>query len=220
MTMRSLLIGCALLSALSLGACDHIVYSGPTAITTKRAELYQDQFSTEAVTGTLTANQITTLTRDYWGNGDGPLTLAVTYDPHSKTNTALKAANASARLVAALKQKGVQQIQSSTIPVDESGPISRTMISYATMAAKPPSDCPEPLNMQFADRDHNPDYRLGCTIETYTARQIARPSDLAGKNIMDNNNGRRDANMLEGYQSGQTNPDLKGTNASQSSSGN
>jgi type IV pilus biogenesis protein CpaD/CtpE len=221
MTSRFFLTGCALVSVLTLGACDAAVYkNNPSFVTTSHAEVYQDRTEQEFATGTLKDTQMTALAHAYWSNGDGPMAVSITYDPHSKTNTAMRASTQAADLTAALKAKGIKTIQSGTLAVADSGASSRTLISYNTLVARPPGECDEPLNMNFAEREHNPGYRLGCSVEIYTAKQIARPSDLTGNNIMDNNSGRRDANIIEGYQSGQPNPDLKGVNASEASTGN
>lgn len=216
MNIRILLTGSALLSVLALGACDAIVYGGHSDLSpTSYAELYNDRFETEIETGSLNNGQIIALAKGYWSKGSGPMAVNVTFDPKSKTNTAKKANTEAIRLATALKNQGVRNLKYSTVPVEQSGALSRTMISYDSIKARPPQDCPETLGMNFAEVDHGEDYKMGCSIETYTARQIARPADLAGNKVMDNNSGRRDANLLENYQSGQTFEDLKGVNASE-----
>ncbi|MDB5490405.1 MAG: putative lipoprotein [Micavibrio sp.] len=217
MKFRILLAGSALVSVLALGACDAIIYGGPSNLSQSHAGLYNDRYQTEIETGTLNEGQINALARGYWSNGNGPMTVNVTFDPKSKTNTAKKAASEAIRLATVLKRQGVGNIQHGTTALEQSGTLSRTMISYDSVKAKAPDDCPETLGMEFAERDHGEDYKMGCSIETFTARQIARPADLAGNRVMDSNNGRRNANMLELYQMGQPNPDLKGVNASEGS---
>jgi len=215
MNFRFLLAGSALASALTLSACDTIVYGGHSNLTQNQAELYNDQFATEVATGSLSDGQLNGIARGYWSNGNGPMIVSVTFDPKSKTNTAKKASGEALKLATALKHYGVKNIQYGTTAIEQTGALSRTMISYDSVKARPPADCPEPLGMKFAENDYGDDYKIGCSVETYTARQIARPADLAGNRVMDSNSGRRDANLLEIYQSGQPNPDLKGLNASE-----
>lgn len=215
MNFRILLAGSAIVSVLALGACDAIVYGGDSNLTQSHAELYNDRFETEIETGSLSDGQITGLARGYWSKGNGPMTVTVTFDPKSKTNTAKKANTEALGLAAALKNQGVRNLKYGTAAIEQSGAISRTMISYDSIKARPPEDCPEPLSMEFAEHDHGEDYKIGCSVETYTARQVARPADLAGNKVMDNASGRRNANVLEIYQMGQPNPELKGLNASE-----
>jgi type IV pilus biogenesis protein CpaD/CtpE len=216
MRTRSLIVlGCTLATLLPLGACDSIVYSGPSAVTTNRAEVYQDEFTHEMATGALSEGQLTALSNIYWGNGDGPVHLSVSYDPRSKSNTAKKARDQASKMTTALKNRGMKNVQSEVVAEQDSGTASRTSIRFNTLNARPPADCPEPMGMNYVDQDHGKDYKLGCSVETYTARQIARPKDLLGNDIMDNNDGRRNANMLETYRSGAPNEELKGTDASE-----
>lgn len=219
MNFKVLLIGTSFIAVLALSACDSIVYSGDTKLTTQHAELYNDQFNAEVETGTLKEGQVSTMARNYWSNSNGPMNVNVTFDPHSKTNTARKASDEAIKLATALKKKGVRDVQYGTVAIPESGALSRTMISYDSLGARPPSDCPEAMGFEYADIDHDKDYKFGCSIETYTARQIARPGDLAGSGVMDNNSGRRDANILErAYVPGTPFEALAGENASQSGS--
>jgi len=59
-------------------------------------------------------------------------------------------------------------------------------------------------------------YKLGCSTETLFARQIARPKDLKGQGTTDaNTDGRRSANIVEGYRTGVQNESLGGERASE-----
>ena len=208
-------LGAALLS---LGACDSIVYSH-SSVTPTHPELYQDRFKAEFKTGSLTDGQIAALGQDYAMNGNGPFSIKVTYDPKSRVNTAKKAVEAEDHVVSVLKAKGVNNIDASTTPLEGSGSVSHTLVAYSTLNARASSACPESLNMKFTENDYDPNYKLGCTIQAYMAKQIAHPSDLTGNGVMDKASGRRDANLLETYQAGQPNQELKGDNASQVSAG-
>jgi type IV pilus biogenesis protein CpaD/CtpE len=57
-------------------------------------------------------------------------------------------------------------------------------------------------------------YRFGCTLDTVVARQV-RPKDLAGRGGDDvMNDGRRNANIVERYRTGEPNKALEGESAS------
>jgi len=68
------------------------------------------------------------------------------------------------------------------------------------------------------DRDHRTDleYKMGCSVETMIARQIARPGDLLGRapNSV-YKDGRRISNQIEGVRSGAMNEPLGGESASE-----
>lgn len=204
-----------LLGVIVLGGCDTLVYGGnPTQLTTGRAETYRDQFALEKNTAAISEGDITRISRDYWARGESPLQLMVTYDPNSKSNTAMKASQSAERISGMLRAKSVRKIETEIMPVQDSGDLSTTLISYDAINARPPSECGETLDMDFADQSVGEDYTLGCSVHTYVSRQIARPKDLLGQDDMDNGDGRMISNSLEPYMSGMPNPELKGEVAS------
>ncbi len=71
------------------------------------------------------------------------------------------------------------------------------------------------MSMEFADLDEAKDYKLGCSIETYVSRQIARPKDLLGNDNMGNADGRPRVNGVEPYMTGAPNKELSGETASE-----
>lgn len=213
---RAVIAGLGVLGFMALSACDHLVYEGnPTYLTPGGVEIYRDQFSLEKKTAAINDGDLAKVARDYRARGESPLQLMVTYDPYSKTNTAMKAAGDVERLAGELRGKGVRNIESTIMPVMESGETSKTLIGYDALNARPPSECGETLDMDFADQNKGQDYRLGCSVHTYVSRQIARPKDLLGRDDMDNADGRMHSNALESYMSGAPNPELKGESASE-----
>lgn len=213
---KKLVVSAGLAGLLLLGACDSLIYGGnPTTLTTGRVETYRDQFDLTEDTAALSDGKIQQISRDYWSRGETPLQLVVTYDPQSSSNTAMKASQEMGRMTTALKNQGVRQIEADILPVKDSGDVSKTLISYDALNARPPSECDEPMDMTFADPYLAEDYALGCTVHTYVSRQIARPKDLLGNDTMDNNDGRKNANGLETYMGGAPNPELKGERASE-----
>jgi type IV pilus biogenesis protein CpaD/CtpE len=212
---RKAFLGIGVLAVSLLCACDTIVENNPTQITPAKAETYKDRYAFESDTAAIGAGQITEISRHYWAYGETPVQVMVTYDPHSKANTAMRATQEMARITTALRAKSVKHIEADILPVQDSGDVSKTLISYDTVHARPPSECGAEMDMDFADQNRDKDYALGCTIETQISRQIARPKDLQGQSVMDNPNGRKTANALEPYMAGAPNPDLSGESASE-----
>jgi type IV pilus biogenesis protein CpaD/CtpE len=197
-----------------LSGCGAVMHS-PTHVTTDRAEIYRDQFALDARTDSLRNSQIVNISRHYASAGDSPLYITVTYDPHSASNTAMRATQESQRLAGLLRKNGVRQVEADIVPVRDGGELSRTLITYDTLNARAPSSCGEPMSMEFSDIDATRDYKLGCSVETYTARQIARPRDLLGQDDMGNSDGRPRVNGIEPYMSGVPNKELDGETASE-----
>ena len=211
---RRFILGAGVIAVSLLCACDTIVHDNPTKITSGKTETYKDSFSLQSDTAAIGASQVAEISRHYWAHGENPMQVVVTYDPHSKANTAMKATQEMSRITTALRAKSVKNIEADILPVQDSGDVSKTMISYDTVNARPP-ECGGEMDMDFADQDKGQDYELGCTIETQIARQIARPKDLNGQDTMDNPDGRKTANALEPYESGAPNPVLTGESASE-----
>jgi pilus biogenesis lipoprotein CpaD len=197
---------------MALGACS---FDTPTKINVEQPiQVRQDSFRTQDRTDIFTGDVLRQISRHYWSHGSGPLFVTVAYDPASKTNTAARARQDAKRIATGLKAEGVQQIQADILPVEQSGDESQTIIAYGTLEAMAPEDCPNIMNRNFSDLESSKNYRLGCSMEGYMARQIARPRDLLGNDVMDNGDGRRASNVVDPYQGGQPAPALKGETAS------
>lgn len=210
---RNVLMAALLCGAMALGACS---FDTPTHVApTSRAEVYQDTMTVQDDTDKITSEVTQLIAGHYRSYGDGTANVSVVFDPHSATNTAKRASEAADRISRDLKKQGVHDIRATTIPVPDSGARSVTTIAYSTIEAKAPSDCGEPLSMSFADIKLGKDYRLGCSVETYIAKQVARPKDLLGNDTMDNPDGKRATNVTEAYRAGVPNPALKGESASE-----
>lgn len=212
-----MMAGAGVAALLLLGACDTIVNDNPTAmVSSGRVETYKNEMALEIETATLDAGKMEQVSRHYWSHGDTPLLMSVTYDPHSKTNTAMKATQEAARLKTLLAKQGAANVQADIMPVQDSGDVSKTIITYDAVNARGPSECRDvKVNRDFTDWERVPDYQLGCASENYLAKQIARPKDLHGNDVMDITDGRLQANTIELTKGGQTNPTLKGESASE-----
>jgi len=201
-------------AAFMVAGCDAIVYNTPSEISTRRVEVHRDSVDLELDTAALSPAFLQNLGQDYRKRGDSSMLVSVTYDPHSSVNTARRASDKAASLAAALNAQGVRNMTVDTLPVADSGEHSRTLISYNALRAAAAPDC-DVLEMEMTtDLERMENYGLGCSIETYLARQVAKPADLLGNDVMDTSQGRYSANSLEPYMSGARNPALEGESAS------
>jgi type IV pilus biogenesis protein CpaD/CtpE len=213
-----MLAGAGVAALLILGACDTIVNHNPTALVAPNSiETYRTEMALEAETATLDAGKLEQVSRHYWAHGDTPLMMTVTYDPHSKTNTAMKATKEAARLKGILSKQGTQSVHTDIMPVRDSGDVSKTLMTYDAVNARAPAECGDvKVDRNFTNWDKvGEDYQLGCSSESYFAKQIARPKDLHGNDVMDITDGRLQANTVELTKGGQANPALKGESASE-----
>jgi type IV pilus biogenesis protein CpaD/CtpE len=147
---------------------------------------------------------------EYLRFGDGPVELTVSYDPRSKTNTAMNASDHAARIGSRLRTLNVPQVSSSILPVNALGEEAHVMMRYESTTAHAPEGCDYMGGLEGKATGAYMDYEYGCTTEMLLARQIARPKDLAGRDGMSAGDGRRQALTVDGYRRGQTPPTLSG----------
>ena len=107
-------------------------------------------------------------------------------------------------------------VNTTILPVKGSGNISRALVSYDTYAVKVPDDCEMMDGMEDRNVDPDEDYKLGCTRDALFAKQIANPKDLTGRSV-DNqtSDGRRAANIVDRYRTGEPNAALEGETVSE-----
>lgn len=208
-----LLAAAALIAGFSLSAC---TFDSPTQINmNSRVEIQRESYMLRDYADAINAETLQQLSRHYWSHGDGPVHVSAVYDPDSGRATLAKAREAAGRTADGLRAQGVKDVRPDVLPVRQSGDQVQVVVSYAMMVADAPADCTTLLGRGFADIHVGEDYKLGCSIETYTARQIARPRDLLGNDVMDNNDGRRSHNVVDPYQTGVQNAPLRGRTASE-----
>lgn len=169
----ALLFLLALLPACEMYAESHM--------TDNRVQVRQEKFTEEIPTSTLTNDYVAGIADNYTKSGSGPVELVVTYDPQSRTNTAMRAGDEVARIATVLHHEGVKDVATSIMPVREQGHESTALVSFSAYRAEGPAGC-DTMMQGFESRvlEPDPDYKLGCTEETLFARQIANPSDLLG----------------------------------------
>ncbi len=205
------------ISALVIGVCS-LALAGclyePTNFTTERVQVEEKPYSDTIPVTQFNEAAVEAAAQHYRKHGDGPLELVVTYDPKSKAASAMHAADTAGRLAGMFRKNGVKDIQTNILPVNDAGDEMRAMLSYNSFNALAPKDCDVMPGIGNRNIDAKEDYKLGCSIETMYARQVARPKDLKGQGVDETTDGRRSSNIVERYRVGEPNKPLEGKNAS------
>lgn len=202
------LAAAALLAGCSLSAPDHF---SPSPL-----QLQQDRLA-----GTLPASQfdeamVAEMATHFTKHGEGPVDLTVTYDPLSRTATAMNAREEAKRIAFLLRKNGVENVRADILPVTHSGDEMKVMFSYDYYSLLPPEGCEMMPGVKGRTIDAQENYKLGCTVDTLFARQIARPKDLSGQGPGSpaTADGRRASNIVDLYRTGAPNKALEGETAS------
>lgn len=203
-----------LIGAQSISACSEL-YS-ETWVSPNRIQVEEKKVTQEIPVGDLDATALAGLADHYDRHGEGPLELTITYDPKSSSNTAMNASNEASRIVQVLRQNGLHNVHPGILPVNAQGEDSKAVISYMSYDALAPKDCTLMEGVESgADLRADEGYKLGCSVDTLFARQIARPKDLKGQGVDSTSEGRRSSNIVDYYRSGQPNEPLEGESASE-----
>lgn len=209
MKLLSLIAMACFMSACSMNS--------PTWVNQNRVEIHNDQFADTFETAKMNDSAIRAVAIYHYRYGNGPLNLVVGYDPKSKTNTQSKANAEAARISKELKRNGVREVSVQTIPLQDTGDVSLTTVTFPALIAKAPQKCGtipgynSPTTVPDS-AEGIPPYELGCTIENLMAQQISRPGDLLGRPGFETNaDGRRQETVLDqrGYYSDKPNQPLK-----------
>ncbi|MCB1783792.1 MAG: hypothetical protein KDI13_07315 [Alphaproteobacteria bacterium] len=200
--------------ALPLGACE--MYA-PGSITEQRMQVQESVFSEDMMLSDFSDAHVSALARHYTAHGDGGLDVTVTYDPRSYRNTAMYATQGAAKIASDLRDAGVDDVRTNILPVQGQGDDAHVMVRYNSYTAKAPDGCGTMPGFSDGRKlEYNPDYKLGCTVDTMIAKQVAHPKDLLGQgNVDETTEGRSAANIIEVYRSGAKNEPLQGQTASE-----
>lgn len=130
--------------------------------------------------------------------GSSTMRLSLAYDPASKTYGSVQAFKDLARIKSGLESMGVHGISAETVKADGTEPT--LLVSYDAVKAAAPAGCRTmPGFDDGLTTEQVGDYRFGCSVDTMLAKQIYRPSDLAGNDELDDGDGRHAANSVEYY---------------------
>lgn len=186
-------------------------------ITTKRVQVQEKNFSDDVLISDVNDVYIDALASHFYKYGGGAMDVTVTYDPYSRSNTAMMAGDKAADVVAALRAAGVNNLKGGVLPVKDQGDSSHLLVSYLAYTAHAPEGCGDLPGVGSSTRnlEDNPDYELGCSTQTLMAKQIARPKDLLGQGNTDHLTDARGAsNVVDTYRAGTPNKSLDGETAS------
>lgn len=206
-----------------LSGCTSMVES-PTWVNEKRVEVQSDHFTDTFETSTLKdAGMVHAIANTFHRYGNGEMAIVVSYDPRSSVNTEKQAAAALSTFNAGLSREGISRTQSTLSAAVGTGDTSTTLISFPALSARPPEGCTmmpgyDRVSDEIqSDDGAKPNYRFGCSIESLMARQVARPSDLMGRQGFETkSDGARAEKVItsRGYYSDTSNSDLGGETAS------
>ena len=184
-------------------------------LNSNRVRVEQDKFFEDLPAADVDEAYIRGLGRYYTRHGDGPVALSVVYDSGSSSNTAMKASHILSRLIKDFRVQGMTELDANILPVRDLGDEARVIVSFTSYTAMAPKDCGVLAGFNDTKIDTDPNYKMGCTVETVFARQISRPKDLIGQAQTDpTSEGRRVSNSVEIYRSGTPNQPLEGESAS------
>lgn len=209
-----LICGVSLLT-LPLAGCD--MYEEGHINTTK-IQVQEEQYSDDVPVSEVNEAYIDELASRFYKHGGGQMDVTVTYDPHSKSNTAMRAGDKAANIISALRAAGVNDLKGGVLPVNDQGDAAHLLVSFSSYTAHAPEGCDEAtgLGSRSKEADLNPDYKIGCSVQTLMAKQVARPSDLLGKDNDDHlTDGRAASNIVDTYRVGAPNKPLEGETASE-----
>ena len=185
-----------LVSATALAACGR--QSTPSMMNTSRPQLVSETALQQVPVAEATDGYIYNLVENYKRYGVDTLQLSLAYDPASKTYNAMKAFEDLATIKGKLAKLGVRTVKAETVKSEGSEPT--LMVSFDSVTAQGPAGC---RNMPGFDdgltTGHIGEYKFGCSVDGLIAKQIYRPTDLAGRTGSDPIDGRRATNTIEHY---------------------
>ncbi len=209
----TLLIACTAIAVLP--ACSDKFFYHESYVSESKVQLQESDFYQEVPIDQVGDAYLSALATTYTKHGGDGLKVTVTYDPESQLRSGHVATSELARITSNLHAQGVRDVYGDVLPIHGKGDQATVIVSYMSYDAQEPEDCTMMPGIENSYADYDKDYKLGCTNETYFARQIARPHDLKGDasspDIVD---GRAASNVIEPVRAGVRNEPLGGQSAS------
>lgn len=203
--LRAGLLLASAVSVLYLTSCS---MDSPTEISkapiTVSKETYRVSHSADRVGDA----EIVALRNHYLKQGEGPVNVLVTYNPRSKTNTAMNASNKAGKIKVAMKKMGATDVNVEILPVKDSGDTSKVEFSYDIYEAHAPEGCDFMGGIEGTDTGTADNYAFGCSQDILLARQISNPRDLLGRTASHETYARRQVNWIPSYNDGIPNESL------------
>ena len=206
------------LAILSVGLAGCMNMYEPPTINDTPIQVKEEAFLQDVLVADVDDDYVEALGRHYRKHGSSTMDLLITYDPHSKDNTAMNATSKAADIAVALREEyGVTNVNVGIMPIASQHEEPRLLVSYDSLYAQAPAGCNGMMpGMGGRPLENDPDYKLGCSIDTLIARQVAHPADLLGRGASNvTTEGRSAANIVDAYRSGAQNPSLDGEDVSE-----
>ncbi len=193
-------------AAVTLSACTQYT---PSMMNKSQVQLSNATMMEQVLLKDINDSVLSALADHYLKNGTSMLDLTMTYNPTSKSFTAMKAVHKLKDIKEVLKKKGVTNITSQTMAIPNG--VASLMVSYDMVQALAPNDCALMPGLSKEDTTRFlEDYKFGCSTETMIAKQIAHPLDLQGNGTLGPREARREAVILDGYSRGEPREPLDG----------
>ncbi|NBX65424.1 MAG: hypothetical protein EBQ96_00285 [Proteobacteria bacterium] len=178
-----------------------------TNVDPKPLELVESRHITKKPLAELSQADIAMAADMYKRVGAGPVYVVVAHSETSKGSLETR----TARIAADLRALGVDasDIVASTVPLTTDAPVA--LIAFDTLEARAPEGCLEMPGMHSeTGQTSDFDYKLGCGVKKYFAKQVANPEDLKGvAGLGGENDGERAANAINNTtRSGEARPYL------------
>ncbi len=196
----------AVASTLLLSAC---ALDTPTQISKAPITVTQERHVASYNADDVNKTVLNSVQDHYLSQGDGSVNVLVTYDPRSKSNTAMVASNNAGKITSALRRMGATEIKTEILPVMDSGDVSKVEFSYDIYEAHAPENCALMGGVEDTGTSVNPDYMFGCSRDILLARQISNPQDLLGRTASPAASAGRQVNWVATYSDGTPSQPLK-----------
>ncbi|PZO87215.1 MAG: hypothetical protein DI626_04515 [Micavibrio aeruginosavorus] len=181
-------------ASVMLGACAR--QSTPSMMNTSMPRVVEQTSMQQVPVSKISDGYLAQLADDYGRYGSGAVTLALAYDPSSKTYGAMDAFNDLASIKERLRKAGLKNARAETVKMAGTEPT--LFISYDSQTAMAPAGC---RSMPGFDDGLTTaeigNYKFGCSVDSMIAQQIYRPADLRGNAGSEPLDGRKAANVAE-----------------------
>ena len=213
---RCLVKACVAVLSIGLSGCMDLYE--PSTINENPIQVKEEAFLQDVPVVDVDEEYIRVLAHHYKRYGSSSMDILVTYDPHSKDNTAMNATNKVADIAGILRDiYDVKNVKAGIMPISSQNEAPRLLVSYDSLSAHAPRGCDGMLpGLEGRPMEDDSRYKLGCSIATFKTRQVVRPADLTGHGVDNpNTEGRSASNIVDYYRSGAQNEALGGETASE-----
>jgi type IV pilus biogenesis protein CpaD/CtpE len=203
------------LAVLCLSGCSDNYFT-PTSLTDKKIEVVETAHESTIDIDNINNAMLANIAQDYKRYGSNGLNLTISYNPSTAGRfSATDAMDKGSELAEILrKDHYVNHVKVSILPLRNTSP--RLFIDYTKTQAHKPAGCgvaPGLDNQGANTEDKIENYEIGCSVKTLIAKQVYRPSDLAGTDdsLSDYNSRRGVRNLYgTGYFDGAPNAPIEG----------